>query len=99
VQLQLDPAGLAWSCASPTASAFDIVRGDLAILATSGLTASTGACVADDHPTTNLAVADPAPGEARWYLVREAGGSYGSGGAAEQPGRDAALAASPDSCP
>ena len=52
-----------------------------------------------DHPTESIAVADPAPGEARWYLVREDGGSYSSGGTGELPGRDAAIAASPNACP
>ena len=98
LRLELDASGLSWGgCAAP-ASTFDIVRGNLLSL-DAGLTASTAACEADDHPTTTIAVADPGPGEAHWYLVRESAGSYTSGGIGEQPGRDAAIAAASNACP
>jgi hypothetical protein len=97
LQLQLGAGGLAWSCGSP-AGVFDVVRGDLTLLASAGLTASTDTCVADDQAGTALATTDPGPGEAYWYLVREDGGSYGSGGAGEQAGRDAAIEASGVGC-
>jgi hypothetical protein len=102
--VRFDPDALVWTCVPPGATGFDVVRGDLRALRTAGLSGATQACEVDDHPTTALSVgADPASGAGTWYLVRvvttEENGSYSSGGAGEQAGRDAAVAASGLDCP
>ena len=104
--LQLDDATLAWACPGADATGFDVVRGDLPVLVSSGgdFTNSTLDCLADDYPATSIANGDaPGIGDGYWYLVREvrSGGpaSYTSEGAGELPGRDAEIVASGADCP
>ena len=90
---------LRWSCVDGAAG-IDLVRGNLIGLADAGLDGATEQCVASAQAGFSLDVtADPLVGQGWWYLVRQAGSSYGSGGAAELPGRDPAIQASGNDCP
>lgn len=84
----------------------DVVRGDLAALRASGgdFAAAVESCLAPSAPGTAVDLgSDPAPGAAWWYLARArncAGtASWDTAGAGQAAPRDAALAASPASCP
>jgi hypothetical protein len=84
------------------ATAYDLIAGSLDALRSSGghLTAAMVRCVLDD--VSGPPGADAAP-ESSWYLLRAincAGeGTYDSGGAGQQGGRDAEIAAAPLACP
>jgi hypothetical protein len=90
----------------PTASAYDLVRGDLALLHTSGgnFTAATGACLGSDLAATTFDDETALPGgQAYWYLARavNCGGpaSYDEGVPAQIGSRDAEIQASGGACP
>jgi hypothetical protein len=88
------------------ATGFDVVRGDLGILRSSGgdYSLATQECVAGRHTTTSLPVSGvPAAGEGHWFLVRGANcggsGTYDSGGIGQAGPRDAGILTSGDGCP
>ena len=80
-----------------------MVRGSLGTLRSSGgnYASATEACLADNRPDTFWVHAEsPSPGEAQWYLVREApGGTYDEGVAGQSGSRDAEIASSGNGCP
>jgi N-acetylneuraminic acid mutarotase len=107
--LTVQPSGndmlLSWSSLSQ-ATGYDVVRGDLSILISSGgdFGSATQACLADDLGGTSLSVTDaPTTGGGFWYLVRAINcgghGSYDSGGPAQVRLRDAGINSSTSSCP
>jgi hypothetical protein len=88
----------------PGATGYDVVRGDLALLRSSGgdFSVSILNCAANDTPTTQVQAGGiPAAGNAWFYVVRGVNcggaGSYDEG-AAQQGSRDAEIAASPQAC-
>jgi hypothetical protein len=88
------------------ADTYDLVRGSLTLLSSSGgdFTASTGACLANDQTGVSFLDATvPALGGGFWYLVRGlscgGAGTYDSIGGSQVGSRDAEIAASPNSCP
>jgi hypothetical protein len=93
---------LGWS-AVPSAPAYDVVRGSLSLLQGAGdFTASTEACVGNDHTDTTIQDAYvPPEGDGVWYLVRAASacgdGTFGDG--SEAAPRDPGIAASANTCP
>jgi len=88
-----------------SASAYDVVKGDLLLLASSGgdFTASLLSCLEDDGAdTAALDISLPASGEGFYYLVRAAApsaGTYDCGCAAQTASRDPGIAASGLACP
>ena len=88
------------------ATGYDIVKGDLATLRSSGgnfVLATTG-CLSNNRTTTALTDSSAtAPGQGFWFLVRGENcggkGTYDSGGATQVGLRDAEIAASGNSCP
>jgi N-acetylneuraminic acid mutarotase len=96
---------LTWT-ADPSATAYDVVRGDVAVLVGShgNYAQATQACVAHGAEGTALTVDDAPPmGGLWWYLVRPVNcggpGSYDSGAASQSGSRDAGIAASAAGCP
>ncbi|MDH3628021.1 MAG: hypothetical protein OES25_10235 [Acidobacteriota bacterium] len=89
----------------PGATGFDVTRGDLGLLRSSGgnYTGSILDCVEDNTPAVSaLHGGDPAPGEAFWFLVRAAdcgGGTYDGAGPSQAAPRDAGIANSGAGCP
>ena len=104
LDLQLASGLLRWSSVGGEVG-YDLVGGDLGILASSGSFASaTGSCVADNTTATQLPYpVAPPPGVGWWFLVRGVGtsgpGSYDSGSASQVGSRDAGIAASGNGCP
>jgi hypothetical protein len=107
--LTVEPSGndtlLSWSSLSQ-ATGYDVVRGDLSILISSGgdFGSATQACLADDLGDTFLSATDaPATDGGFWYLVRPVNcgghGSYDSGGPAQVRPRDGGINSSASSCP
>ena len=100
----LTTADVHWT-AIPGASFYDLVRGDLLTLNSSGgnFTTSVGTCLAND--VTSLSFLDPATpgvGGGYFYLMRATGctgGTYDSGAASQVGSRDAEIAASANACP
>ena len=98
---------LTWdSVAVARATGFDIVRGDLDTLRTSGgnFALATAECLDNDRPTMAfLHTASPAAGEGWWYLVRGVNcggnGTYHGGSARQHHDRDPGIAASGHDCP
>ena len=84
------PTELSWD-PSPTSLRYDVIRGSIANLAIAGSTVNLGAvsCLEDDSPDSHTRgygdPADPAPGQAFFFLYRgsvgasAAAGSYGQG--------------------
>jgi uncharacterized membrane protein len=98
-------ARLSWS-AIAGATGYDVVRGSLAALRSSGgnFSAATNACLEDDLTATTRDDGDtPDPGDGHWYLVRatSCGGaaSFDSGAPSQAASRDAGIEASPYACP
>jgi len=105
ITLSITPGGLSWSPVAG-ATAYDVVRGDLAALRASAgdFTSSTDACVGDDVASTSLAFADePAVGQGYWLLVRGdsagAARSFDSFGLAQVGGRDVEIGFAASACP
>jgi hypothetical protein len=99
-------ARLMWDKA-PAAIGYDLVKGDLAALASSGgdFSAAIIDCLVDGGlPSQANDRATPAAGNAFFYLVRSIGpcalpGSYDSGGPAQAGPRDAGIDAAALACP
>lgn len=98
-------SGFGWSD-TRDATTYDVVRGDLTVLRAQGsFTSSVNACLENDGADRVANdTATPASGKGFWYLVRGvsatgAPGSYASGDAREQAGRDVEIAASSAECP
>lgn len=88
------------------ASAYDLARGDLGLLRSSGgdFSVATDSCLASKDSATLQTDGDlPATGEGFWYLARGANcsgpGSYDSAGLSQDGSRDAEIDAAPGSCP
>jgi hypothetical protein len=104
VALESGDAFLSWAPAV-MATAYDIVRGDLATLKSQSgnFSQSADQCLGS-RLTTNYAVDSylPAPGQGFWYLVRSANcggaGTYDDGDAHQVTSRDPGLNASPYRC-
>jgi hypothetical protein len=92
--------------ASLNATSYDVVRGDLSTLRTSGGDFSVAAdqCLANDTTATQLSLTDdPAPGQGDWFLVRGGAGHAAFTWNSPSPGgqvgnRDPELAAAPAGC-
>jgi len=96
---------VSWSAVAG-ADAYDLVRGSLSLLNSSGgnFTTSLQACLADDQAGLGFVdTALPPVGNGFWYLVRGlscgGAGTYDSVGGNQVGSRDAEIAASPGSCP
>lgn len=94
-----------WSAVSG-ATGYDLARGDVAALRTSGgnFTTSTEACVARKQSATSATVGETVPaGGAHWLLARAANcagnGTYDETTGGQSGTRDAAIAASSGNCP
>jgi len=96
---------LTWS-EVPAATKYDLVRGSLQGLRSSGgdFSVATSDCLGDDiMGTTAGDGAVPAASQGLFYLIRAANcgasGSYNSGAASQAGSRDAEIAASGHACP
>ena len=102
--LTIGKPAISWG-ATALASSYDLVRGSLGTLRSSGgnFTTATGACV--ENQSLDASSSDgssPAPGTGFWYLVRAAdcanrAGSYDDG--TQVAARDAEIAAAASTCP
>jgi hypothetical protein len=104
--LEVDRDRIAWVPSSSSASAYDLLRGSVTILHTSGgnFSLATEECLANDLADTEFPYdIDPPFGTGSWFLVRgvncAGNGSYDSGDASQVGLRDAEIAASPNACP
>ncbi len=100
VSLMVDRVGLSW-VQRPVAVAFDVFRGDLDLLRSTGGDLAVAAidCLADDHPLPSLALPEsPDLGEGWMLLVREVretgNGSFDTGHLRQVESRDPEIAAS-----
>jgi hypothetical protein len=98
-------ARLSWPAVA-AATGYDIVRGGLQTLRSSGgdFTAATTNCLQNNLAATTIDdVPVPAVGQGFWYLLRAAncggGGTYNSGSPKQIGSRDAEIAASGNACP
>jgi hypothetical protein len=94
--------GISWDPV-PGGAPYDIIYGDLIVLHTSGVTASTGGCLGDNgaNPVSDD-VDNPSAGQGFWYLSRSRGcggvtGSYNEGGG-QVANRDPLIPAPPVDC-
>lgn len=98
-----DPVTPAWDPLA-SATAYDVVRGSLALLG-AGFATAVDTCRDDNRQgTLSFDPEAPDPGNAWFYLVRGvtnacAFGSYGTVSGGESAPRDAEIAASPSACP
>ena len=106
IDLDVERDRLLWAPSTTTASAYDVVTGDLASLRASGgdFAQSTDACLASGFAGTSLPYeGNPAAGEGTWFLVRgvncAGNGTYDSGAPSQTGARDAEIAASGNACP
>lgn len=102
--LYLTPDELAWT-ATTDAESFDIVRGDLGALLSSGgdFFTATESCLGDDAvPAAFAHTTAPVAGEGFWYLVRgvasDGAQSYDTSGSAQSMPRDSSIDAAPAAC-
>jgi hypothetical protein len=107
IDLALDAVDLSWS-AVEGAVGYDVVRGDLVVLASTAgdFVLATEACMVNDHPTLSTPHGgDPplGPGEGYWYLARAALGTLDLGYETFAPSqvgwRDPEILASGFDCP
>jgi spore coat protein A len=107
IQIAVLPSSIWWT-PQPGATEYDVVRGNLTNLVSSGgnfaSTAVTKLCLGDNAlapPVTETAT--PNPGKGFWYLVRRVdgwgNGTYDTGRASQQDMRDDEIAASGNDCP
>ena len=103
--LFVDPTDLVWLTALD-ATSYDVVRGSLATLRSTGgdFSAATDACLADD--TNGLGqpyTGEPAPGDVEWFLVRGNDGvgnlTWNAPGTTQVGDRDVEINAAVSSCP
>jgi hypothetical protein len=104
--LKLDPSVFFTWAAMPDATSYDVVRGRLSLLRSSGgdFTTTLITCWANDDAETEIEDADPPPpGDGFWYLARSVNcagaGTYDSGAPSQAGSRDAEIDANPGSCP
>ena len=89
----------------PSVTTYDVVRGSLDVLLSSGgnFTTATDLCLADNLASTSIGEPSvPAPGSAFWYIVRGSTcgtGSYDEGVPSQVGLRGAEIQASPMTCP
>ena len=104
--LQGSDVRLSWP-AIGQAAWYEIVRGDLAVLRSSGgdFDTATQSCVSDNDAGTVAVVSGspgPSPGDAYWYLVRgvncKGKGTYDSGGGSQVGVRDLEVGGSGNDC-
>ena len=105
VRLEVARDELSWSPIGG-ATSYDVIRGDLDLLLTSGgdFAAATESCLVNGNTTTILPYSDePPPGFDWWILVRAARAlsvlSYDSFGPGQAGSRDGGIAASGAACP
>ena len=97
-------ARLTWN-AVPAATSYDVVRGELDTLRTSGgdFSVSVDACLGHSLVTTSRDEATEGAGSGSWYLVRAANcgsaGTYDSGAASQVGSRDAEIQLAAAACP
>lgn len=98
-------ARLTWNAVA-TATGYDLVRGSLDVLLSSGgdFTPAAEACLGNDLVTTNRDdPAAPAAGAGSWYLVRAVNcgnvGTYDSGAPRQQGSRDGEIGLAATVCP
>lgn len=95
---------LTWAVV-PSATSYDLVRGNLETLAESAgnFTLSTDRCLPADIGTGSNDLSNPGPGAGFWYLVRACNcggqGSYDGGDAAQVGLCDTEIEAAPGRCP
>lgn len=96
---------ISWDAVS-TATHYDVVRGDVALLLSSAgdFALSQVSCVADNSPTTSITdLQSPATGAATYYLSRAqncgGAGSYDEPSGGQSGTRDSEIAASAGACP
>jgi len=100
-ELAVAETELTWS---PVAGAtgYDVVCGSLGHLQSSAgdFNVATDQCLESGYPQSSVGYdLTPAQGQTLWFLVREEGGSYDSGGGSQAGPRDAGINASPVGCP
>lgn len=103
-QVQVTQSAISWTPLT-NATAYDVVRGNLDVLRSTGSFAlATDLCIAND--TTQLSVpysANPAPGSAFWFVARgidcSGPSTYDSGAPSQVGSRDAGIQASAFACP
>jgi glucose/arabinose dehydrogenase len=105
VALSVSSTQISWAPLNG-ATSYDIVRGDLQTLRSTGgdFTAATQQCVANDTTGTSIPYStNPSAGQAFWFLIRGVNcggnGSYASSGTGQQQNPDPEINASPNSCP
>jgi len=94
------PSAMAWNAVAGAAS-YDVVKGDLPLLRSSGSFAVSILSCLENNGADTAAVdpAVPAPGGGFYYLVRAAGGTYDCSCPSQVGPRDADIQASPLDCP
>lgn len=98
--LSVSQDALSWT-ARPGAT-YDAVGGNLGYLCSSAgdFTGATDPCLASGYDGSVLPfTATPSSGDGMWFLVREVGGTYDTGGGSQVGTRDDEIDASPVSCP
>ena len=92
--------------AVPAAAAYDVVRGGLNLLRSSGgnFTTSTQSCLANDQVATSVSDSTtPAAGDGFWYLLRGlscgGAGTYDEGVGSQIGARDSEIGAAASRCP
>ncbi len=105
IRLTMTGSALSWS-AYPGASAYDLQRGNLAQLKSSGgdFSASTESCLADSQAERSFTdAATPSSGDGYWYLVRAVAGgeneTYQSLASSQQGVRDEEIGSASGRCP
>jgi hypothetical protein len=103
--LTVDRFSVSWET-TPAVSGHDVVEGSLTALRSfdGDFSAAVHACVAQDISGDGTSfAADPPPGEAYWFLLRDVESgitdSYDSGTASQVASEDASIARSPSACP
>jgi hypothetical protein len=101
----VDKITIGWSLMGG-ATSYDVVKGNLAALHTSGGNFATSLLGCPENDSVDTQATDPAApaaGNGFYYLVRTFGcgqtGTYDSGAASQVGSRDAEIAASPNRCP
>jgi hypothetical protein len=92
-----------WTAVGGENIKYDMVRGDLAALRSSGGNFNTAECFVNDYGATSVDVSGTPPAGGWWFLVRPTdvcgGGTYNTTSPRQVQSRDAEIAASPNACP